>query len=504
VTISSVLAWAVLVPFAGAALSFLTGSRRGVPVGPTFSLLTALAVATLTWLVATEGPARHRVGGWDAPLGIELHADGLAVAFLAVTAVVGLAVGVYAGRYFTPRKGDQWTARVSFWPLWLGLWASMNALYLTADTFNAYVCLELVTLGAVGLVILGGVPRALAAGLRYLLAAFFGSLAYLTGVAILYAVTDVLAIELVAARLAGDVPAAPVLAALGLMSVGIAVKAALFPLHFWLPDAHSRAPVPASAVLSGLVVTAALYLLLRVWFAVVPASLASDWSVLLGLGGLAALLVGSYRAVRAARLKILLAHSTVAQVGLVVLAVPIGLGWAGSGAPLDATLAEARAGGATLAVAHALAKASLFLAAGALMHAAGTDRLRELRGVGRGLPLVVLALVLAGASLAGLPWTGGDAGKHLLLHAAEAGGQWWWWLALWASVPLTAAYVLVLVWRSVARRRGDERGRSEGVPLPMQLAPLVLALAAVGLGLVAPAWEELLEVGAAAGTAGAR
>jgi multicomponent Na+:H+ antiporter subunit D len=492
----------ILVPFAGAVAGFAAGARGSQAIGIVTSLLTAGAVGALAWAVAATGPGTHAIGGWEPPLGIALRADGLAVAFLSVTSAVGLAVGLYAMRSFPATPPGVWAGRVSFWPLWLGLWASMNALYLAGDTFNAYVCLELITLGGVALVMLSGAPRALAAGLRYLLAAFFGSLAYLTGIAIAYALAGALDMLLVAERLASDAAGVPVVAALGLMTAGVAVKAALFPLHFWLPDAHSRAPAAGSAILSGLVVTAGLYLLLRLWFTVAPAWVTGDWSLLLGLAGAAALIVGSYRAVRSSRLKLLLAHSTVAQVGLVVLAVPIGLGWHPSD-PAAGVALEAQSGGVTLAVAHGLAKAALFLAAGALVHAAGTDELRELRGVGRRMPLVVAAMVLAGASLTGLPWTGGYAGKHLLLHAAEVGGQWWWWLALWLSLPLTAAYVLLLLWRAVAASPAGRSRHSEPVPLTMQLAPLVLALAAAGLGLGPAAWQPLLDVeaGEAPGTA---
>jgi multicomponent Na+:H+ antiporter subunit D len=499
---------AVVIPYAGAVLAFVAGQRGAKPLGLLTAALTTGAAGLLAWSVLETGAVRHEIGGWGAPLGIDLVADGLGTAMVAATAAIGLPVTVYAARYFPPdqRGLAGWTSETAFWPLWLFLWAALNTLFLSGDAFNLYIGLELVTLAAVGLVVLGGNRVALMAGLRYLLAAFFASLAYLLGVAFLYLSAGTLDLAIMSGRLEGA-PAVP--AAVVLMTMGLALKAALFPLHFWLPDAHSRAPTPASAVLSGLVIMAAIYLLIRLWLQVFPPSITVPGSQLVGAAGVVALLWGSVRAIRSRRLKLLLAWSTVAQVGLVAIVLPVGLAGAdaatvaaslpalGDGtaalAGPNAAPGNAWQGGALLAAAHGLAKASLFLAAGVLIHARGHDRLGELHGAGRHLPLTVAAIVLAGASLAGVPGTGGEAGKHLLVEAAAASGQWWWELPLNGSILLTAAYVLLVLWRVV---RTGPAGRGEPVPLAMQAAPLVLALMAVGLGLAEHEAVLLLQAGA--------
>jgi multicomponent Na+:H+ antiporter subunit D len=491
-----VLPAVVAVPFTGAVLAFVAGRRGSRAIGLLTAGLTSMAAALLVLAVAESGPVGHPVGGWGAPLGIDLVGDGLAAAMIGATATIGVPVSVYAARSFPPGLPDLagWTRASAFWPLWLFLWASLNALFVSGDAFNLYVALELVTLSAVGLVVLHGNRVALVAGLRYLLAAFFASLAYLVGVAFLYVGAETLDLALIAERLAGGMPGVP--AAVALMTGGLALKAALFPLHFWLPDAHSRAPTPASAVLSGLVIMAALYLLIRLWLQALPVSVTIPGSQVVGAAGIVALIWGSFRALRSPRLKLLLAWSTVAQVGLIAIAVPVGLGGTGGSATSDAWQ-----GGALLAAAHGLAKASLFLAAGVLIHARGHDRLRELHGSGRHVPITILAIGLAGASLAGVPGTGGDAGKHLLADVAAGSGHWWWEHALNGSLLLTAAYILRILWQLVRPATGSDGGQvpcrdREPVPLRMQAMPLLLAVMAVGLGLLEHDVTLLLRAGA--------
>jgi multicomponent Na+:H+ antiporter subunit D len=485
----------VLLPYGGAVLAFLAGRRGAKPIGLVTAALTTAAAGVLAWTVADLGPLRHAIGGWGAPLGIELVGDGLAAVMIGATAAIGLPVSLYATRAFpsNPRGLAGWTEETAFWPLWLFLWAALNSLFLSGDAFNLYVALELVTLAAVGLVVLGGNRVALVAGLRYLLTAFFASLAYLLGVAFLYLAAGTLDLAIMSDRLDGA-PSVPV--AVVLMTLALAMKAARFPLHFGLPDAHSRAPTAASAVLSGLVIMAALYLLIRLWLQALPVSVTIPGSQVVGAAGIVALIWGSFRALRSPRLKLLLAWSTVAQVGLIAIAVPVGLGGTGGSATSDAWQ-----GGALLAAAHGLAKASLFLAAGVLIHARGHDRLRELHGSGRHVPITILAIGLAGASLAGVPGTGGDAGKHLLADVAAGSGHWWWEHALNGSLLLTAAYILRILWQLVRPATGSDGGQvpcrdREPVPLRMQAMPLLLAVLAVGLGLLEHDVTLLLRAGA--------
>ena len=184
-------------------------------------------------------------------------------------------------------------------------------------------------------------------------------------------------------------------------------------MHFWLPPAHASAPAPVSAVLSALVVKASFYILLRLWLAIF-ADISEGVAALFGLLGAGAVLWGSLQALRQTRVKLLVAYSTVAQIGYLFLAYPLA-----SGMGVTAWSAMAY-----LAFSHALAKAAMFLAAGNLMHFGGHDRIADLDRVVQRLPLTAGAFALAGVSIMGLPPSGGFNGKWLLLQAALTQGRW--------------------------------------------------------------------------------
>jgi multicomponent Na+:H+ antiporter subunit D len=452
----------------------------------------AAASALVVAAVWTDGPAVHAMGGWGAPLGIDLRADGVAALMLAMTAVTFVPVGLYAAVFFrgeAPVGDPGWSPSAAFWPLALLLWAALNALFLSADVFNLYVALELITLAAVGLVTLGGGTVALTAALRYLLAAFLGSMAYLLGVALLYATTGVLDLEMIGARLAPGVAA---WTAVGLMTAGLALKSALFPLHFWLPRAHASAPAPVSALLSALVVTGTVYVALRLWTEVFSAVASPAAAQLVGALGAGAILWGSVQAIRQQRLKIMIAYSTVAQLGYLFLLVPLTTGAATGAAGWRW---DAWAGGMYHAVSHAFAKAAMFLAAGTIARAVGSDRIVGMSGIATHLPVSTYAFGLAGMSLIGLPPSGGFVAKWLMLTAALGSGQWWWGIVILVGGVLTAGYVFIVLGQEMSRAESDVEPSFRRVPRTLEFVALALALLAVGMGLRPTEPLELLRVG---------
>jgi len=277
--------------------------------------------------------------------------------------------------------------------------------------------------------------------------------------------------------------------AIVLMTVGLLAKTALFPLHLWLPPAHSGAPPAASAVLSALVVKGSFFLILRLWFDLAPGLLDTPAVQVLGVLGAAAILVGNLVALGQVRLKLLVAYSTVAQIGYLFLIFPLaatGLGptWALSGGILQV-------------VSHALAKGALFMAAGLIYGALGHDRIRDLAGVGRVLPITVLAVALAGLSLVGLQPSGGYLVKAALKGSVEASGAWWWGLVLEAGGLLTAAYLTWVLGHALSGI-GKPAVPLKAPLLSQELIVLALALAALLLGLLPAAAFDLIAVGRAA------
>jgi multicomponent Na+:H+ antiporter subunit D len=495
----------VMLPLTGAVAALLLRGRALTPVAAIATLATSGAAMALALQVAEAGTQTHAIGGWGAPLGIELRSDGLGALMVLMTAVVASIVGLYAHTYFPPRAQPEavvgpspWTERAAFWPLWLFLWGGLNALFVSADIFNLYVTLELVTLSGVALMVLGGGTDALTAGMRYLLAAVLGSMAYLLGVALLYAEFDSLDLATLGETASGT-PSA--LVAVALMAAGLILKTALFPVHFWLPRAHANAPAPVSAALSALVVAGSFYALLRVWFDVAPAVPTVEAAHLLGLLGAAAIVWGSLQAIRARRLKMLVAHSTVAQVGYLFLLVPLTAvagGTTGGSVASAQAAADAWNGGIYYVLAHAFAKAAMFLAAGTVMMSLGHDRVDDLRGLATRLPMTVLAFGVAGTSLIGLPPTGGFVAKYLLLDAAVTTGQWFYAVVILGGGLMTAGYVFRVI--SVAFGRADPGASLPGAfvraPWVLGATPLLLALMALTLGLGATPPLDLLAIGA--------
>jgi multicomponent Na+:H+ antiporter subunit D len=484
----------IVTPLSAAIVAFLLGRRIGRDVAFLTSVSVAWMTIGLTLQIFHSGPVRYEVGGWGAPLGIDLYADGITALMLIMTVIVGVGVTIYSRGYFStavdePPSASN-TARneharqdESFWPLWLLLWAALNALFLSGDIFNIYVTLELLTLAAVALIGLAGTNEALKAALRYLLVTLAGSLFYLLGVALVYSNYGTVDWTLLAGAARPDVVTR---CAVALMSAGLLLKTALFPVHFWLPPAHANAPAPASALLSGLVLKGSYFVLLRLWLVVFPAAITPIAGQLLGALGGAAILWGALQAIRQRRLKLMIAYSTVAQIGYLFLVFALAM-------EPSVSLA-AWSGAAYFALSHAVAKAAAFMAAGSLMYATGSDELDRLEGIADQQPVLIFAFGLAGVSLMGLPPSGGFIAKWMLLDAALKSQRWELAAVMLVGGLLTAVYVFRVIGTSFLGESSVVQSRR--VPLVMRWTPLVLALVSIALGFMAMQPMELLRIGA--------
>ncbi len=469
----------VILPLIAGLLCFLF-SRKIFFIALTAALTNLLAVFFLTWQLLHFGPMRYHMGGWRPPLGITLRTDGPAVLMLLMTAVTGLAITLYARGYFSHRIIDQAGAsrhrrqQRYFWPLWMLLLTGLNGLFLSNDIFNLYVTLEVIGIAAASLAALSGKPASQLASFRYLLVSLLGSLTYLLGVVFLYRSCGVLDLDLLQ-NLGAD--SAGLRAALALLSVGLLLKTALVPLHFWLPPAHANALAPISVILSALVVKGSFYLLFRFWFEVFASIVTPLALNFMGTLGAIAILWGAIQAMRQHRLKLMVAYSTVSQLGYLFIAFPL-----------------ARVAGEDqlwsivifMALSHACAKSALFMAAGSVYLHLGHDRVKDLGGVRSSLPITVFAYGIAGVSLMGLPPSGAFMGKWMLLSSSFASAQYWWALVVMIGSLLAMAYVFRVMSRFFVVPEGVSFKRTEPLSPLMEWPALVLALIALFLGLLAP------------------
>lgn len=479
------LALALAVPATAVPLAVAAGDRHAgrvallaLPVG--FGLALAIAVA-----VARRGEALvYTLGGWPAPLGVALRADGLSAVMLLLAAIVITAAALFARPGLAPASERR--ARGAFWPLLLAVWGGLVAVFLGSDLFNLFVALELLSFAAVPLVCLDGRAETLAAALRYLVVALLGSVLYLLGTALLHGAYGTLDIGLLAARARPDTATG---VAAALMTVGLLAKTALFPLHVWLPPAHAGAPPAASAVLSSLVVKGSFVVVVRLWFDALPGLATPALAQGIAALGAAAILVGSVLALRQTRLKLLVAYSTVAQIGYLFLMFPLAFAAGTPGAGRTAFV-----GGILQAVSHAIAKAAMFLSAGLVAKALGHDRIAGLEGIGRAMPVTLFAFALGGLSLMGLPPSGGFAAKWMLLRAALEAGQWGWALVVVAGGMFTGGYLYRVLAPALAAG-----GAAPAVRAPVdrgsEAVVLALALLSVAIGLLPLASFGLIHVG---------
>ncbi|WP_447956087.1 complex I subunit 5 family protein [Vreelandella sp. EE7] len=433
-------------------------------------MVDAQAAGTLRWQAEVAG------------VNLSLRLNGLGALLLLLTQCVGAAAALYAPGYL--RLTEAGPNQRWLWPLMGAEISALSLLWFASDLLTLYFALEVVGLSAVAMLLLSNKAAALEAGMRYLLLTLVGSLTYLMGVALILGEWG----QLELMKLAEVVePGAVAWVAASLLGAGLALKAALFPLHGWLSPVHENAWTPVSALHAGLVIKASLYILILLWSILLPDTF---WAprFIAWLGALA-IVWGGLIAWRADSLKTLVASSTVAQLGYLMVAFPLLLG--PDVAPIPQALAWQ--GFWLQLIGHALAKAAMFLAAGNLILATGESSLKGLSGTSRHLPLSLLVFGIASITLMGLPPSAGFTAKWLLLHAMVLSGQWVAVAALLAGTLLTAAYVF-----RVFRYSFDETAphhRYQPLAPGMDAIALALALAALALGLLAHLPLSLLHGG---------
>ena len=449
---------AVVAPVLGAVVVRLApeGSIRWL--GAVAAGATAASAGALTMAVARQGTVESVAGA------VTVGSDGHSAILLGMTALVGLVISaqVTAGDF---GSGTGEPAPRTFWSQWLLLWAALNTYYVAGDLLTIYAAFLLLLGAATGLIQGGGTQEAREAARRYLLTGFAGSVLYLAGTLVVLGHAGTVAFN-------GLDDAAPAFAVM-LATAGLLLKVGLFPLHSWLPAAHGHAPAPVSPILSGVVGKASFYVVLRLWFDVTAEAptyaAAQVVGVLAGVG----VLWASVAALGQNRLKLLIAYSTVAQIGYFFLLVPLAAGshewrWA------------AWDGGIYLALAHGLAKAALFAAAGTYVSVSRSDRLEDVAQAAGRLPVTSFAVGVAAVSLVGLPPSGGFVGKWYLTLASVGSGQGWWLLPVLGGGLLTGLYLLRVV-RLPFTATATEADAS--VPRTVEFCTLTLALGALLIGL---------------------
>lgn len=436
------------------------------------SILTLVISYTLLQTVLIDGPISYEMGGWEPPWGIQYYIDSINAFVLLIVSAIGtvvmVAAGTSVGKEIAADKQSQ------FYTAYLLCLAGLLGITATGDAFNIFVFLEISSLSTYLLISLGQDRRALTAALQYLMMGTIGATFILIGVGMLYMSTGTLNILDLADRLQPLGESRTVQAAFAFLAVGTSLKLALFPLHLWLPNAYTYAPSIASAFLAATATKVAVYVMLRFFFTIFGVEFSFDVMPLgftLMVLSLIGIFVGSLVAVYQDNAKRLLAYSSVAQIGYMML----GISFASQSGLMAAILHLFN---------HAMMKGGLFLALAALFYRTGGTDISNFRGLGKTMPWTMMAVVIGGLSLIGVPLTVGFVSKWYLVLAALEQGLWPVALLVLAGSLLAVMYVWKLVEAAYFQAPPEgEEARMREAPMMLLIPTWILILANIYFGI---------------------
>lgn len=482
----------VVIPLVAAPICMLL--RRGrLAWGFTLvvSWLVLAAAILLLHQTLAEGSISYAIGNWAAPWGIEYQVDAVGAFVILIVAAIGAIVVPFAHASVQHEIPEDSISL--FYTCFLLCLTGLLGIVVTGDAFNLFVFLEISSLSSYVLVSLGTDRRALTAAFQYLVMGTIGATFILIGVGLLYMMTGTLNMADLAERLPAVGDTRTIRAAFAFVTVGVSLKLALFPLHLWLPNAYTYAPSAVSAFLAATATKVAIYVLLRFFFTVFGAeySLAAmPLAEILLVLAVTATLVASLVAVFQENIKRMLAYSSVAQIGYIILAISF------------ASVTGLTAGLVHL-FNHALMKSALFMVMGCLLVRLGSVNIHDMKGIARSMPFTMAAFVIGGLSLIGVPLTAGFISKWYLVAAALEEGLW----PIAVLVLVGSLIAVVYIWRvvEVAYLRAPAQRPCEVKEAPVtMLVPTWILIAAniyfgvdtsLTVGVAKTAAESLLGLG---------
>lgn len=390
------------------------------PVTKIMSLVNLIVALYVAYTVFRDGIIVLETGGWEAPFGIAIVADPLAMILVISTQLVAVACAFYA-----PQTLDERREKFYFYSLFQILIAAVNGAFLTGDIFNLFVFFEVLLMASYGLIVLGGSKKQLRESVKYLFINAFSSMLFVTAVAFLYSVMGTLNMAHLAERI-GQLEQTGILATIAvLLFVVFATKGAVFPLYIWLPKSYQAPPTVISALFGALLTKVGIYSILRVFTIIFPGIPAFSEQFFIFLAGLT-MLLGVWGALSTNNVKLVVVYNIIPAIGFMLMGIGIFTDTAISGTIY-------------YLINDMMIKASLFLLVGALIRLAGTSDLRKMGGLITVQPWLGWLFLLASYILVGLPPFGGFIGKLLLIQGAFAAGHYWI-----AAIALLASFLILL------------------------------------------------------------
>ena len=413
-------------------------------------------------LAATaEGVMVVAVWGQAPPLAGCFEIDMLSVFMAGSIAFLGFLVAIYSVSYM-----EKETRLTEFYTLVTFMMAGMTGVAMAGDLFTMFVFWELMGLSSYVLVaFLKRTWGPIEAGFKYLVMSATAGAFLILSMAIIYGMTGTLNFAAIADGLRGAAASPWIFVLFSTLVVGFGVKSAIVPLHTWLPDAHPEAPSPISALLSGIVIETGLYALTRVLFVTFEPGM---FKLPLAFLAVLTMTLANVMALRQSDIKRLLAYSSIAQIGYMLVGLAAGTAYGMMGLFLHVFN-------------HSMMKGVAFLAAGSIVHETGTRDIKSLRGVGKMMPLTSISLFITLLGLGGVPGTNGFISKYHLFSAAFGSGLAWLGIMGVLNSALSMAYYIRIM--QVLLGSPAEGFKAHEAPIPMVAVTLVMAAIIVFLGL---------------------
>lgn len=474
----------VVVPLAGAFLIMILGRfiRDFNKYFASLVLLVLVILSIYSIITTGEKVSLYKVGGWEPvnkiPIGIYMVMDGFTVIVLCIINIVGFLSSFYSISYM-----KRFTAENYYYALFCLMVAGMNGVVLSGDLFNIFVFLEISVIAAYALVAFGVEKNELEATFKYQVLGGLASFLILFGIGFIYWKAKTLNIADIKEVFSTGYDRSYYLLVQILILSGFGLKAAIIPFHAWLPDAHSSAPSPISAMLSGVLIKAVgIYVIIRLFFNMFAVS--SGMSILITTLGTLSMVIGVFLAIGQWDIKRLLAYHSISQMGYVILSVGMGMILIARGTKPEVA-ALAIAGGIFHLVNHASFKGLLFLNAGAIEYTIGTRDLKEMGGLAKSMPATSATSFIASMSISGIPPFNGFFSKLIIIIAAIMGR--FYLLALLAvivSIITLASFLKFQRYAFFNKTDNNNERKIKEVPFPMVFSMVIMSILCVLLSLL--------------------
>lgn len=475
----------VVTPLAGAFLIMILG-RFIRDFNKYFASLVLLFLVIISFysLVGTGGnTSLYKVGGWEPvggfPIGIYMVMDGFTVILLCIVNIIGFLSVFYSISYIS-----KYTSENYFYALFCLMIAGMNGVVLSGDLFNIFVFLEISAISSYALVAFGVEKNELEATFKYQVLGGMASFLILFGIGFIYWKAKTLNIADIKAAFGTGNDKYYYLFIQILILSGFGLKAAIIPFHAWLPDAHSSAPSPISAMLSGVLIKAVgIYVILRLFFNMFAIS--EGMAVLITTLGTLSMVIGVFLAIGQWDIKRLLAYHSISQMGYVVMSTGVGMILISRGENQEIA-ALAMAGGIFHLINHAAFKGLLFLNAGAIEYTLGTRDLKEMGGLSKSMPVTSATSFVASLSISGIPPFNGFFSKLIIIIAAVMARFYLLAaLAVIVSIITLASFLKFQRYAFYNRNQKKVRENIKEVPFPMVFSMVILSIMCLLLSLLA-------------------